>query len=139
MVHLINHGTFSSNKPNSSGMYLKEKAEDIFVDIDELFRYKLDIESIFMSGCSTGEVQPLKGEEPLGIISYLHSNGVKSAILSSWKIPLEIETTVDVVSDFYRYWLEDGLSRSVALQRAMIRNKKVNPYEYAGFILFGGV
>ena len=138
IVHLINHGTFSSNKPNSSGMFLKEKDEDIFVDIDELFRYKLDIESIFMSGCSTGEVQPLKGEEPLGIISYLHSNGVKSAILSSWKIPSEIETTVDVVRDFYRYWVEDGLSKSVALQRAMIDNKKINPYEYAGFVLFGG-
>jgi len=139
IIHLVNHGTFSNNKLNSSGMFLKENGEDIFINIDELFTHKLNAEFIFMSGCSTGEVHTLKGEEPLGIISYLHSNGIKSAILSSWKISSQMETTVDVVRDFYRYWVEEGLSKNIALQRAMIDNKKINPYEYAGFILFGGV
>jgi len=120
-------------------MFLKENGEDIFINIDELFTHKLNAEFIFMSGCSTGEVHTLKGEEPLGIISYLHSNGIKSAILSSWKISSQMETTVDVVRDFYRYWVEEGLSKNIALQRAMIDNKKINPYEYAGFVLFGGV
>ena len=90
-----------------------------------------------MSGCSTGEVYTIKGEEPLGIVSYLHSNGIKSAILSSWKIPSGLETTVDIVRDFYRYWVEDGLCKSEALQRAMMRNRRGNPYEFCGFVLFG--
>lgn len=139
MIHLINHGTFSNDKLNKSGMFLKKNGEDIFINIDELFGHKLSSEFIFMSGCSTGEVHTLKGEEPLGIISYLHSNGTKSAILSLWKILSQIETTVDVVRDFYRYWIEEGLSKNIALQRAMVDNKKINPYEYAGFVLFGGV
>lgn len=137
IVHLINHGTFSNDKLNKSGMFLKESDEDVFINIDELFAHKLNAKFIFMSGCSTGEVHTLKGEEPLGIVSYLHSNGTQSAILSSWKISSQIETAVDVVRDFYRYWIEEELSRNIALQRAMMNNKKVNPYEYAGFILFG--
>lgn len=139
IIHLINHGIFRNEKLNKSGMFLKDKGKDVFINIDELFSHKLNTEFIFMSGCSTGEVHTLKGEEPLGIVSYLHSNGTKSAILSSWIIPSEIETTVDVVRDFYRYWVEGELSKSMALQRAMIDNKTVNPYEYAGFVLFGGI
>ena len=138
IVHLINHGTFSNDKLNKSGMFLKESGKDVFINIDELFSHKLNAKFIFMSGCSTGEVHTLKGEEPLGIISYLHSNGTESAILSSWRISSEIETTVDVVRDFYRYWVEEGLSKNIALQRAMVDNKKINPYEYGGFVLFGG-
>ena len=138
IVHLINHGTFSNDKLNKSGMFLKESGKDVFINIDELFSHKLNAKFIFMSGCSTGEVHTLKGEEPLGIISYLHSNGTESAILSSWEIPSEIETTVDVVRDFYRYWIEEGLSKNIALQRAMVKNKKINPYDYGGFVLFGG-
>jgi CHAT domain-containing protein len=137
IIHIINHGTFSTKNPNSSGIFLKERGRDIFVNIDNLFGHEIETEFIFMSGCSTGEVYTIKGEEPLGIISYLHSNGVKSAILSSWKIPSQLEVTVCVVRDFYRYWIEEKLDKSVALQRAMVDNKRINPYEYGGFVLFG--
>ena len=137
IIHLINHGTFSTKDPKKSGMVLKENGEDVFINVEELFSYELKAEFIFMSGCSTGEVYTIKGEEPLGIVSYLHSNGIKSAILSSWKIPSGLETTVNIVRDFYRDWVEDGLCKSEALQRAMMDNRRGNPYEFCGFVLFG--
>jgi len=138
ILHLINHGSFI-DKPLNSGFYLKKQNKDTFISIDQLFTSELlKAKFIFMSGCDTGRVHSLKGEEVLGIISYLHSQGTKTAILSFWEILADIDTTVDIVEDFYKFWLEDKNMKAIALQKAMLKNKNsVNPYDWAGYALFG--
>jgi len=138
VVHLINHGLFDNHKSEQSGMFLKEGGRDVFISINELFSNRFRADFIFMSGCVTGVVYPIKGEEYLGIVSYLHSNRVKFAILSMWNIPAINKNIIKVVKDFYKFWIEENLHISIALQKSLIKNKQINPIDYAGFVLFGG-
>ncbi len=137
ILHLLNHGEFSDNALKS-GFYLKENGKDKFISLEELFKNRyINTKFIFMSGCDNGRVNNLKGEESLGVISYLHILGVKSAVLGMWKI-LSSQTTIDIVEDFYRYWIEEKNMKAVALQKAILKNKNsVNPYDWGGFALYG--
>ena len=138
ILHLINHGEFVDD-PLSSGFFLKENGLDIFVTIDQLFAKELlKAKFIFMSGCYTGGTHSLKGEEVLGIISYLHAHQTKTAILSLWDILSEIDETVNIVEDYYKFWLDGKEPKAIALQKAMLKNtRSVNPYDWAGYALFG--
>lgn len=137
ILHLLNHGSFEQN-PLQSGFYLKKDGKDIFINLEELFtQNQLNAKFIFMSGCDNGKIHTLKGEESLGVISFLHTLGTKTAILGVWEI-LSSDTTINIVEDFYKYWLEDKQIKTIALQKAMVKNKiGVNPYDWAGYALYG--
>ena len=138
ILHLINHGEFIDD-PLSSGFSLKKDAKDITIQIDQLFATEfLKAKFIFMSGCYTGGTYPLKGEEVLGIVSYLHAHKTKTAILSFWDILAEIDETVNIVEDYYRFWLDEKEPKAIALQKAMLKNSdSINPYDWARYALFG--
>jgi CHAT domain-containing protein len=138
ILHLINHGSFFSD-PLKSGFNLKQDAKEISVTLDGLFSSKLlNAKFIFMSGCYTAGTHSIKGEEVLGIISYLHSHQTKTAILSSWDILAEIDETVNIIEDFYTFWLDEKHPKAIALQKAILKNSQSqNPYDWAGYVMFG--
>ena len=137
ILHVAAHGLFDPARPAASGLWLSENGEDRFVSLGLLARRTAAAELVFLSGCDTGRVAPLRNQEALGLVSVLLSQRVTAAALSFWPILGEDAVAPDIVTAFYHGWLMEGLSKAEALRRAMLRHRDRPVYEWAGYGLFG--
>ncbi len=137
VVHVAAHGVFAAADPVVSGIALLRDGELSMLTVAELAEANLQADLIFLSGCDTGRVAALANQEVLGLMSILLGQHVSAAILSFWPVPAVSEVVLDLVADFYRFWLIDGLPKAQALCQAMRARKPGRLYDYAGFALFG--
>lgn len=140
VIHIASHGTFSPTNPLKSGVLLKQNDKDKLLAIDEWISQLKAAELIFLSGCDTGKTDLLENEEVFGSLSLFLTRKVGSLILSHWPISNVDETITDIVTDFYRYWIVNGMDKATALQQAIVRHKNhPNPYYWGGLFLSGGL
>lgn len=98
---------------------------------------KLDLSStdlVVLSACETG-LGELRGDEGVfGLQRAFKIAGVKSIIMSLWKIP--DQQTAQLMQYFYKYYIS-GKSKNESLKLAQqkIRVKYPNPYYWAAFVL----
>ncbi len=137
ILHVAAHGLFAPARPAASGLWLSENGEDRYVSLDLLARRTAAAELVFLSGCDTGRVAPLRNQEALGLVSVLLSQRVTAAALSFWPILGEDAVAPDIVTAFYHGWLMEGFPKAEALRRAMLRHRDRPVYEWAGYGLFG--
>ena len=107
-----------------------------YLSLYDLYHFKLPAELVILSGCATGlnVVQP--GDEQIGLVRGLLQAGAQSLILSLWDV--HDHSTKEFMVEFYT-GLQQGASKPVALQRAMIelRQRYPHPYYWAPFTLIG--
>ncbi|CBS89269.1 CHAT domain-containing tetratricopeptide repeat protein [Azospirillum lipoferum] len=137
ILHVAAHGLFDPARPAASGLSLSADGEDRFVSLEALAHRQTAAELVFLSGCDTGRVAPLRNQEALGLVSVLLSQRVTAAALSFWPILGEGAVAPDIVAAFYHGWLLEGLSKAEALRQAMLRHRDRPLYEWAGYGLFG--
>jgi CHAT domain-containing protein len=96
----------------------------------------LDTELAVLSACETGLGQIQTGEGVLGLRRSFMLAGVKTLVMSLWKVP--DQQTQELMVDFYRRLLE-GCPRLDALQEAQkaLRAKYPHPRYWGAFILQG--
>lgn len=138
VLHVAAHGHFSEDDPLGSGLELDGDGGAGLVTVDDLADQSFVAELAFFSGCETGRAQRIEGQEQLGIMTMLLMRGANNAILSHWPILASSPTTGAIIRRFYEGWLSQGLSKAVALQRAvapLIDTASV--YDWAGYSLFG--
>ncbi|NFV80368.1 CHAT domain-containing protein [Magnetospirillum aberrantis] len=132
IVHLAAHGHFDPSDPRAGSLSMGAP-----VTLEVLARAQLDADLVFLSGCDTGRVHPLRGQEALGFMPILLGRGARSAILSFWPILARSSLTPAIATDFYRHWLVEGMPKASALRRAMLRWRDRPLYEWGGYGVFG--
>ncbi|HZU29560.1 MAG TPA: CHAT domain-containing tetratricopeptide repeat protein, partial [Candidatus Angelobacter sp.] len=132
LVHIATHGFFRQDRPMFSGIRLG----DTFLTLYDLYRLKLPVEHITISGCSTGMNAVAAGDEIIGLIRGLLFAGARSLLLSLWDV--NDGTTADLMRSFYGHYL-NRKNRALALQDAMkeLRVRYPHPYYWAPFMLVG--
>lgn len=86
-----------------------------------------------LSACDTGLGDYREGEGVFGLQRAFKIAGVKSLLISLWKVP-DGETS-QMMSSFYRHYL-DGNSKEQSLQKAQKQmSKTLSPIYWGGFIL----
>jgi CHAT domain-containing protein len=134
LIHIATHGYFRQDSPMFSGVRLG----DSMLSLYDLYRFRLPVELITLSGCATGVSTVAGGDELLGIVRGLIYAGAKAALLALWDV--HDRSTLDFMSAFYRF-LTAGTSKASALQKAMwnTRERYPHPYHWAPFNAIGNV
>lgn len=146
IVHIATHAQFGTI-PEDTFLVTGTPEKLTLGALESTFRGRDErdspIELLALTACQTAE-----GDErsSLGLAGVAVSAGVKSALASLWAIP--DESTVKLVSEFYRQLAIEGTSKAKALQKAQLKllnAKKLdeindlynNPAYWSAFILIG--
>lgn len=133
-IHIAAHGVFRTDKPVFSGLRLGNS----FLTLYDLYRLKLPVEQITLSGCSTGLSAVAAGDELIGLMRGLLSAGARTLLLTLWDV--NDKATAEFMAAFYKRFLSYR-DRALALQEAMreLRDSYPHPYYWAPFVLVGNV
>ncbi|MEO5332677.1 MAG: CHAT domain-containing protein [Magnetococcus sp. YQC-5] len=138
LLHLAVHGRFLERDLLASGLDFAGEAGVEHFGLEELAVSSLQADLVFLSGCETGRVGMLENREPLGLMSLLLGQGIRSAVLSHWPVMAGVDITLAVIEAFYCHWLLEGQRKDQALRSAMLDfADNPNPYDWGGFSLHG--
>jgi len=132
IVHIATHGRFRQDNPIFSAIRLG----DCYLNVYDIYRLRLPVELVTLSGCATGVNSVTAGDELIGLARGLFQAGANSLVLSLWDA--HDASTAEFMRHFYT-GLDQGLSRAWALKQAMreVRDRWPHPYHWASFVLMG--
>jgi len=131
-LHIAAHGIFRADNP----MFSSLKLGDTWLNLFDIFNLQLGAELTVLSACETGMSAVWEGDELLGLARGFLYAGTPSLLVSLWTV--NDRSTAKLMRGFYK-GLQRGLSKSRALQEAVIAVKAEfpHPYYWAPFILMG--
>jgi CHAT domain-containing protein len=143
IVHLATHAITDLDNPSASYIAFfpvaGNRSED-FLFLDEIYSLRMDsCQMVVVSACETGRGELVHNEGAISFARAFLYAGCPSTINTLWKA--DDHSTAEVIKLFYKY-LEEGSTKSVALQRAkleFIRNNPVyrDPAYWSHIILTG--
>jgi CHAT domain-containing protein len=141
-LHFATHGIVDEQEPANTGLVLSldERAEDGFLQLREIFGLELSARLVVLSACDTGRGKELRGEGLVGLSRAFLYAGASSLVASLWEV--DDEASSDLMLQFYRGLVKDGLAESEALQRAKVwmlsrEGTGSHPRIWAPFVLLG--
>jgi CHAT domain-containing protein len=112
IVALVSHGKSSFNEDESQkGIYFS----DGFLSLNEVYNLHSSCDFLVLGACESGVGYKDNHEGNISLARAFTAIGVKSMMLSSWKID-EVSST-QIITSFFDY-LSQGLTKSEALQKA---------------------
>ncbi len=142
ILHIATHGLVDARQPELSGLVLSSVARDGsaldgFLQLDDVYRLRLDADLVVLSACDSALGQTLSGEGVVGLTrAFLHA-GARRVLSTSWAV--NDRATSELLARFYRAHLRDGHTPARALAIAQRESAKVfaSPADWAGFALYG--
>lgn len=140
IVHVAAHGEFRPDKPLLSFMLFAgpDGTAERLTALD-LLDHTLTPSLVTLSGCETGLMDVLPGDEIMGFPRALLIAGAKSLVTSLWAV--EDASTSLLMTHFYQSLLHERLTVSSSLRRAVLALKAIpefaHPFFWAPFILIG--
>jgi CHAT domain-containing protein len=140
-IHFATHGIANSQYPELSGLLLTQdaqSAEDGVLYTGEILGLNLKADLVTLSACETALGKRIEGEGVRGLTSSFLLAGVKTVVVSLWKVADE-STSVFMI-EFYNQLLS-GNSKSGALRKAKLKLLAdptfSHPYYWAPFVQVG--
>ncbi len=139
-LHFATHGVVDENDPEQSRIFLNtNNDEDGNLFAGEIYNLDLNAKLAVLSACQTGLGKLSKGEGVIGLSRALIYAGSKNLIVSFWSVA--DESTALLMTDFYKFHLQQKMSFRKALQQSKIKMMKEgkfnSPYYWAPFVLIG--
>lgn len=147
-IHFAAHGIMSDIAPALSAVALtRDKQEDGFLTVGEVYGLELDSDLVTLSACELGLGRREKGEGVIGLTRAFMYAGTPSVVVSLWKVA--DKSTMMLMEKFYSN-LDNGMSKDRALQKAQLDLMKeiirtesgkeysgAHPFFWAPFVLYG--
>jgi hypothetical protein len=134
VIHLATHAQFDGESPLDSSIVLADGS----ITAREALQLRVRADLLVLSGCETGITGTLGGEEWAGLTQAFLQAGVRSLLVSRWKV--NDPATAELMGAFYGAWAETG-DKAVALQRAVTQVRTqapwTHPFWWGGFTLIG--
>ncbi len=126
-----------------TSMKKSDSFDDGILNAEEVQYLHLDsTELVVLSACETGLGEIVNGEGVYGLQRAFLAAGAKSVLMSLWKV--DDNATMYLMQNFYKHWLDDGMSKHNALWQAKLdlRNNAshpewAKPYYWGPFVLIG--
>ncbi|MEL6814615.1 MAG: CHAT domain-containing tetratricopeptide repeat protein, partial [Cyanobacteria bacterium J06598_3] len=143
IVHLATHGFINPTNPQLSGIALSlvnergQTQDNGLLRLHDIFNLQLSADLVVLSACQTGQGQNISGEGIIGLSRGFMYAGAQRIAVSLWNV--NDQATATLMSEFYRYLLEDNLTPAAALRAAQLDAWQTgqNPYRWAAFTLQG--
>ncbi|HZI49439.1 MAG TPA: CHAT domain-containing protein, partial [Pyrinomonadaceae bacterium] len=144
IVHLATHGFLNSAYPELSGIVLslideQGRAQDGFLNLSQIYNLKLAADLVVLSACQTALGRDIKGEGLVGLTRGFMYAGAPRVVASLWQV--DDAATADLMREFYKAMLVEGVRPAAALRTAQVRmwerNQQLSPYFWAAFTLQG--
>jgi len=146
LIHIACHGEAGTEKnPDKFSVFeglLKFAPDDFHKDgylhAQEIASFPLIADLVFLDACFSGAGK-VQREGSIGPIWSFHAAGASSVIGGLWFIP-ESKLIVDLIDNFYTYYLSQSMSRSKALHLAMtkaIEQERESPHLWGPLFLSG--
>ncbi|WP_156168996.1 CHAT domain-containing protein [Kordia jejudonensis] len=142
ILHLAMHAEVNNEEAGLSRLLFSDTntdKDDLY--LEELYALQLDADLAVLSACNTGLGKENAGRSMESFQRAFTFAGVPATVASLWEVP--DQSTSEIMKSFYTY-LKKGTSKSEALQHAKLDyinnhkgSKLVQPYYWAGFILYG--
>jgi CHAT domain-containing protein len=134
VVHLATHAFLATGNPMDSGIRLA----DGVLTAREVMQLRLQADLLVLSACETGLGTSLGGDELGGLSRAFIYAGVRSMIVSLWKV--DDMATAALMTAFYDAYC-DGADKAEALSQAMAhvraREKWQHLFYWGAFVLMG--
>ncbi len=144
IVHFATHGYTDAAHPELSRLVLslldrEGRPRDGFLLAHEIYGLSLPVDLVVLSACETALGEEIRGEGLVGLTQGFFSAGAASVLVSLWAV--NDQATAELMADFYRRHLREGLRPAAALRQAQLaisrQKKRQAPYYWAGFVLQG--
>ena len=139
VLHLVTHGVFDADHPESSGLVLSlidpnAKPVDGFVGLHDIFKLRAP-DLVVLSACYTALGQQQNGEGLIGMMRGFMHAGASGVVASLWQV--DDRATAELMKQFYTNMLQGRMGPAAALRDAQnkIRSQPEwsSPYYWAGF------
>ena len=144
IVHLATHGIFDNKDPGASGILLSRfdrqgRQVDGFLALHDIYRMRLPVDLIVLSGCDTALGAPIEGEGLVGMVRAFMHAGARRIVASHWKV--EDEATAVLMRRLYHHMFRQGLTPAAALRAAQLDLRSnglwSSPFYWAAFSIQG--
>lgn len=145
VLHFATHGLIDETRPELSGIVLsmfdrEGKPQDGgFIRMQDVYGLNLNTDLVVLSACDTGLGKVIKGEGIMSLNNAFLQSGAKSVVSSLWKV--DDTVTRELMSEFYRGIVSDGLTPAAALRHAQIKMfndpRFSSPFYWAAFTAQG--
>jgi CHAT domain-containing protein len=143
-VHIATHGLLNTVRPELSGVVLslvdeRGAPQDGFLRLQDIYNLHLSADLVVLSACQTALGRAIAGEGLVGLTRGFMHAGAPRVVASLWRV--DDSATAELMSDFYRGMLKEGLPAAAALrsaQRKLAHDRRfASPFYWAGFTLQG--
>jgi len=136
ILHFATHGTFNTDSPLASGLYLAKGSEpDGLLTVSDLYGLRFDTDLVTLSACQTALGKVASGDDVIGLTRGFLYAGARSIVASLWEV--DDAATEELMLSFYRN-LKDHTSReALRLAQLETRAKYPHPSLWAAFQIVG--
>ena len=144
IVHFATHGLLNSKHPELSGLVFsmvdqQGKAQNGFLQLEDIYNLKLPVELVVLSACETGLGKEIHKEGLLGLTRGFMYAGASRVIASLWKV--DDVATAELMGHFYEAMLKEKIPAAAAMRRAQVemwqQRRWKHPYYWAAFQIQG--
>jgi CHAT domain-containing protein/tetratricopeptide (TPR) repeat protein len=144
IVHFATHGLLNSKHPELSGLVFslvdkRGRAQNGFLQLEEIYNLKLPVELVVLSACETGLGKEIHKEGLLGLTRGFMYAGASRVVASLWKV--DDVATAELMGRFYKAMEKEKLPAAAALRRAQLemwqQSRWNHPYYWAAFQIQG--
>jgi CHAT domain-containing protein/predicted negative regulator of RcsB-dependent stress response len=144
IVHFATHGILDNEHPELSGIVLslmdqRGQPQDGFLRLHDIYNLNLPVDLVVLSACNTGLGKDVRGEGLIGLTHGFMYAGAASVVASLWKV--DDAATAELMKNFYRSMLQDGLAPAAALRQSQLMMWKQKgwrePSQWAAFVIQG--
>jgi CHAT domain-containing protein/tetratricopeptide (TPR) repeat protein len=144
IVHFATHALLNDGHPDLSSLVLSlvnqnGNPQSGFLRLRDIYNLRLSAELVVLSACDTALGKEIKGEGLMSMVRGFMYSGTPRVLASLWAV--DDDATAELMKEFYKHVLQDGLSPAAALRQAQItqlqKRSKQSPYFWAGFQLAG--
>lgn len=143
-VHFGTHGLINARHPSLSTLVFSlldelGSPQNGFLRLHDIYNLELSADLVVLSACETALGREIRGEGLIGLTQGFMYAGAKSVIASLWRV--SDRATAELMTQFYKYLLEDGQTPAAALRSAQMalasERRWRDPYYWSGFVLHG--
>lgn len=144
VIHFATHGQWDSVVPESSGLVFSlvdrnGKPQNGLLAVADIFRLRLPVELIVLSGCETGLGKEIHSEGLVGLTRAFMHAGATRVMASLWEV--DDYATSRLMEKFYRHLYFGKQSPPAALRQAQLElaaeSRTADPYYWAAFQIQG--